>query len=66
MVEEVFNKCLTEIEEACLALGGRALKEYGLPQLTVLLALENREYIRETNYDVLDLESIGNYNILII
>lgn len=28
--EEIFNKCLFEIEEACLALGGFALKEYGL------------------------------------
>lgn len=31
LVEEVFNKCLIEMEEIFLALGERALKEYGLP-----------------------------------
>lgn len=55
LVEEVFNKCLIKMEEACLALGRCALKEYCLPKPAILLALENRECIKETNYDVLKL-----------
>ena len=47
-----------EIEEACLALGGRPLKYYGLPQpnRSQFLDSELGEYQREINYDKSTLE----------
>lgn len=66
LTDEVFNKCLIEIEEASLGLGGLSLKEYGLPQPSRSLALENRELVKETSYDVISLEGLvmSNYDSL--
>lgn len=49
---DIFNKCLLSIEESIQALGGRTLREYGLPQPSRVQILENREYLRETNYNL--------------
>lgn len=53
---EVYNKCLQVLEEAVLSLGGRSLKEYGLPQPTRPLDLGNIMLLRETNYNTDFLE----------
>uniref|UniRef100_A0A1B6EF32 Uncharacterized protein n=1 Tax=Clastoptera arizonana TaxID=38151 RepID=A0A1B6EF32_9HEMI len=55
-LEIVYNECLVMIENLVLSLGGSNLIEYGLPQPNTSEAnLKNREYLRETNYDVVAL-----------
>ncbi|XP_071575058.1 uncharacterized protein [Temnothorax nylanderi] len=53
MIDEVYNRCLVMIEDAVMALGGQELEQYGLPQPKRFGGvLGNRDYLRETNYDV--------------
>ncbi|KAL4098553.1 hypothetical protein QTP88_023139 [Uroleucon formosanum] len=56
---ELYNKCLLLIEDFVLNLGGNNLKEYGLPTPTRSGGLlENREYLKETSYDLNVLQEI--------
>jgi len=48
----VSNKYLSVIEDAVLTLGGRPLKEYGLPQPSKSQQFDNREYLKKTSYDL--------------
>lgn len=58
----VLNKCLSVIEDAVLALGGQPLKEYGLPQPSKSKQFDNREYLKETSYDLVALEDVVRNN----
>ncbi|XP_067131955.1 uncharacterized protein [Centruroides vittatus] len=58
----IFNKCLSVLEDAVLSLGGRPLKEYGLPQPITSIHFENREYVKETSYDTVALEDAVRKN----
>lgn len=61
--DEIYNKCLLLIEDAVLSLGGQNLKHYGLPQPNRSnVDLENREYMREINYDTEVLEEVVSCN----
>lgn len=64
IMEEVFNKCLVLIEDALFTLGGQGLLEYGLPQpkRDKEDALTNREYLKETNYDITLLAKVVSNN----
>lgn len=62
ITDVVFNKCLLVIEDAVLALGGRLLKEYGLPQPSKEQQFENREFLKETSYDLASLENTVKNN----
>ncbi|XP_046812126.1 ATP-dependent DNA helicase pif1-like [Lucilia cuprina] len=56
-INEVYNKCLIQIEDIILSLGGEQLEKYGLPQpLRENNANFHREYFIETNYDIESLE----------
>ena len=58
-MDEVYNKCLILIEDAVLALGGRNIQEYSLPQPNRSeVVLGNREYLKETNYDTHTLAKV--------
>ncbi|XP_077273719.1 uncharacterized protein LOC143903730 [Temnothorax americanus] len=59
MIDEVYNRCLVMIEDAVMSLGGQELEQYGLPQPKRFgEVLGNRDYLRETNYDVNALEEV--------
>ncbi|XP_071578043.1 uncharacterized protein [Temnothorax nylanderi] len=63
MIDEVYNRCLVMIEDAVMALGGQELEQYGLPQPKRFGGvLGNRDYLRETNYDVNALEEVVSNN----
>jgi len=50
---EAHNKCLIQMEDAVLAVGGQSLSNYGLPQPTRKENnFENIFYQREINYDL--------------
>ncbi|XP_065356368.1 uncharacterized protein LOC135950766 [Calliphora vicina] len=52
-LDEVYNRCLIEIEDAILLIGGHHLTDYGLPTPRRLNNTHpNTEYIAEINYDV--------------
>jgi len=56
---DLYNKCLVLIVDFVLNLCGDNLKEYGLPTPTRFGGLlENREYLKETNYDLNVLQEI--------
>ncbi|KAL4113113.1 hypothetical protein QTP88_016796 [Uroleucon formosanum] len=51
--DEAHNKCLIQIEDAVLAVGGQSISNYGLPQPTrTENNFENIVYQREINYDL--------------
>lgn len=64
LMDEIFNRCLLEIETACLALGGCAIEGYGLPKPTRSEGFNNElgVYINELNYDVPTLQRFVNTN----
>ncbi|XP_024888866.1 uncharacterized protein LOC112465530, partial [Temnothorax curvispinosus] len=63
IMDEVYNRCLVMIEDAVLALGGQELQQYGLSQPKRLgEVLRNRDYLRETNYDVNILAQVVSNN----
>lgn len=59
LADVVLNKFLSVIEDPVLALDGQPLKEYGLPQPSKSEQFDNREYLKETSYDLLALEAVG-------
>jgi len=62
LADVVLNKCLSVKEDAVLALGGQPLKEYGLPQQSNSEQFDNREYLKETSYDLVALEDVVRNN----
>ncbi|XP_071582444.1 uncharacterized protein [Temnothorax nylanderi] len=59
VMDEVYNRCLVLIEDTVLALGGQELHQYGLSQPKRSgEVLKNRDYLRETNYDVNTLAQV--------
>ncbi|XP_030762665.1 ATP-dependent DNA helicase RRM3-like [Sitophilus oryzae] len=53
LMDEVYNRCLILIEDAVLAQAGQDIGQYGLPRPKRSGAsFGNREYLRETNYDL--------------
>jgi len=62
LADVVLNKCLSVIEDAVLELGGQSLKEYGLPQPSNSEQFDNREYLKETSYDLVALEYVVRNN----
>jgi len=62
LADVVLNKCLLVIEDAVLALNGQPLKEYGLPQPSNSEQFDNREYLKETSYDLVALEDVVRKN----
>ncbi|XP_071642973.1 uncharacterized protein [Temnothorax longispinosus] len=63
VMDEVYNRCLVLIENAVVALGGKELQQYGLPQPKRSGGvLGNRDYLRETNYDVNALTEVVSNN----
>lgn len=63
LTDEVYNRCLILIEDAVLAQAGQNLAQYGLPQPKRSAAtLDNREYLRETNYDLCALGEVVSCN----
>ncbi|XP_071652985.1 uncharacterized protein [Temnothorax longispinosus] len=63
VMDEVYNRCLVLIENAVVALGGQELQQYGLPQSKRSGGvLGNRDYLRETNYDVNALAEVVSNN----
>lgn len=60
---EIHNRGLVLIEDCVLNLGGKNLEEYGLPSPKRSGGLlENREYLRETIYDLCALQEIVTKN----
>ncbi|XP_071565387.1 uncharacterized protein [Temnothorax nylanderi] len=63
VMDEVYNRCLVLIEDTVLALGGQELHQYGLSQPKRSgEVLKNRDYLRETNYDVNTLAQVVSIN----
>ncbi|XP_024884832.1 uncharacterized protein LOC112462965 [Temnothorax curvispinosus] len=63
IMDEVYNRCLVMIEDTVLALGGQELQQYGLSQPKRLgEVFRNRDYLRETNYDVNILAQVVSNN----
>lgn len=60
--KQILNECLYEIEEALLTLGGKSIETYGLPKQSKPQNACNRQYMRETNFDTVALESFVNNN----
>ncbi|XP_054714667.1 uncharacterized protein LOC129224264 [Uloborus diversus] len=55
--DKAYNQCLILIEDTVQTLGGQRLMDYGLPQPERFETnLQNREYMRETNFDLEDLK----------
>jgi len=63
--DEIFNKTLIIIEDGCLLVSGKNLKEWGLtsPNRTQNTSLPT-EILRETSYNVTDLNTYINKNKL--
>jgi len=60
---KVYNKCLVTLEDTVLSLGGKSLQHYGLPQLSRCEAVfQNKDYLREINYDSNILAQYINFN----
>jgi primosomal protein N' len=62
LADVALNKCLSVIEDSVLALGGQPLKEYGLPEPSKSEQFDNREYLKETSYDLVALEDVVKNN----
>jgi len=57
--DEAHNKCLIQIEDAVLAVGGLSISNYGLPKPTrTENNFENVVYQREINYDLNTLTKV--------
>ncbi|XP_054711426.1 uncharacterized protein LOC129221016 [Uloborus diversus] len=55
--DKAYNQCLILIEDTVQTLGGQRLMDYGLPQPERFETnLQNREYMRETNFDLENLK----------
>lgn len=53
VMDVVYNRCLLMMEEVVLALGGQGLSQYSLPHPSRSGGdLGNRDYLRETSYDI--------------
>ncbi|KAL0860054.1 hypothetical protein ABMA27_010369 [Loxostege sticticalis] len=51
----IFNRCLNEIQDIVLSIGGNSLSYYGLPDPPSYEERDNREYSAERNYDSTEL-----------
>jgi len=61
--DEAHNKCLIQIEDAVLAVGGQSISNYGLPQPTrTENNFVNIVYQRELNYDLNTLAKVLESN----
>ena len=63
--DDIYNKCLVQIEDKLLCIGGRHLNSYGLPS-TIRSEFENHydvEYQREINYNCEEEAESANNNI---
>lgn len=61
--EEIFNETLALIEDKCIAIGSKTLSQLGLPTPTRNnLIYDNREMLRETQYDKNTLKSYVEQN----
>lgn len=61
-MNDVYNECLIIIENTILDLAGKRLQDFGLPSPKTPDAVINRDYLRETNYNVLTLRRFVQEN----
>ena len=53
--ENIFNRCLSALQEVVISIGGNILSRYGLPEPNINPTQHNTEYSAETNYNSSEL-----------